>query len=272
MFKAPRGACQFALAFTSALLIAPMVQAGSSDPISYDLDNVSALHTGPRDFRVSTELQVNRDSSFRLVVPDKCEKSGEIELKRLAQNSLVEESYAFIPALCLWIETGHDETSKTVRLDTRFIDDLVKDYPSIIIYHIHVGSPVEITEYFPAYSDLVGLVLVNARFLKDPRVNIEHRAMTSRGMIGYSLVITPETERLLEKLIRTGLKDFVAQNLAYEFARSTHRQNYYSAVRNCTRQSGGTPESLVYCFPMRADDFVLDFRTVADYVVTESTE
>jgi hypothetical protein len=249
-----------------------MVQAESSDPISYNLDSISALHSGPRGYRVSTELQVNRDSSFRLVVPDKCEESGEIELKRLAQNSLVEESYAFIPSLCLWIETGHNETSKTVRLDTRFIYDLVKDYPSIIIYHIHAGTPVEITEYFPAYSDLVGLVLVNGKFLKNPQVKIDHRAMTSRGMIDYSLVITPETERLLEKLVQTGLEDFVAQNLAYEFARNTHRQNYYDAVRNCTHQSSGTLESLVNCFPMRADDFVLRFRTVADYVVTESTE
>jgi hypothetical protein len=272
MVKVPSVACQFALAFATSLLVAPFVHAESGDLISHNFDRVPALHTDSRVFRVSSELQVNPDTSYRLVVPNKCEELGEMELELLAGTSAVEESYVFIPSLCLWIETGHSETAKTVRLDTNFVDDLLRDYHSIVIYHIHVGSPNDVTEYFPAYSDLVGLILMNAKFLKDSRVKIGHRAVTSRGTIDYALVVSEETERLLEKLAQTGLSNFVAQNLAYEFARNTHKQKYYAAVRDCTHLSGGSPESLADCFPMRADDFVLNYRAVEDYVVTKVEE
>lgn len=272
MVKVLRIACCFALAFVVGLLVEPLAYAESGDSIYHSFDQVPALRNDSRGRKVSSELQINSDSSLRLVVPNKCEEQGEIELQRLTGTSALEESYVFIPALCLWIETGYDETYKTVRVDTSFIDDILRDYPSIIIYHIHVGARSNIAEYFPAYSDMTGLILINAKFFMDSRVKIIHRAVTTVGTIDYTFILSKETERLINKLFQTGLGDFLAQNLAYEFDRESHKHRYYAAVQDCISLSGGRPENVVDCFPMRADDFVLRYRSISNDVVADVRE
>ncbi len=272
MIKVRKAAFCLTLVFVVALLNKPLLRADSGDLVSHGFDRVSALQNDTRVRKVSRELEVNPDSSHRLVVPNKCEESGEIELKRLASTSDVEESYVYIPSLCLWIETGYSETYRTVRLDTDFVDRLLRDYPSIIIYHIHVGTSGDIDKFFPAYSDMVSLVLMNAKFFADPSVEIGHRAVTSLGAIDYSFIVSQDTERLLDKLRHTGLGDFAAQNLAYEFSRDIHRKKYFSAVQECINSSDSRSDNLIDCFPIRADDFVLQFHPVADYVVTDLSD
>ena len=95
-----------------------------------------------------------------------------------------------------------------------------------------------------------------------------HRAMTSVGAIDYSFVLSEETQKLIGKLNESGLGDFIAQNLAYEFNRDYHKKRYYAAVRDCIRLTDRSPESLADCFPIRADDFVLEYRTVSDNALT----
>lgn len=271
MITAIRAGFCLALVFVVGLLNNSLLHADSGDLISHSFDRVPALQNDTRVRKVSMDLEVNPDSSHRLVVPNKCITPGEVELKRLARTSNVEESYVYVPSLCLWIETGYGETYKTVRLDTEFVDKLLRDYPSIVIYHIHVGTSGDIAEYLPAFSDMVSLVLINTKFFADPSVKIEHRAMTYLGVIDYSFVLSQDTERLLEKLRHTGLGDFVAQNIAYEFNRDVHRKNYYSAVRDCIDSSNSNSNNFIDCFPIRADDFVLQYRPVADadYVVND---
>lgn len=254
----------FTLATAVCLLNISLIHADSDDAVSQSLDQIFALQNDTRVPKLSTELLVNPDISHRVVVPNKCEKPGEKELKRLAGMSDMEESYVLIPSLCIWLETGHSETHKTVRLDAAFIEELLRHHSSIVIYHIHVGTSDDISEYFPAYSDMISLVLMNAKFFTDPNIEIVHRAMTSLGVIDYSFIVTQDTERLLAKLRHTGLGDFVAQNIAYEFSRDAHRRNYYSALQDCIDSYDSPSNKLVDCFPMRADDFVLQYRPVAD--------
>lgn len=269
MITAIKAGCCLALVFVVGLLNNSLLHADSGDLFYHDFDRVPALQNDTRVRKVSMDLEVNPDSSHRLVVPNKCITAGEVELKRLARTSDVEESYVYVPSLCLWIETGYSETRRTVRLDIEFVDKLLRDHPVIIIYHIHVGTSSDIAESFPAFSDMLSLVFVNSKFFADPGVKIEHRAMTPLGVIDYSFVLTRKTERLVEKLYHTGLGGFVAQNIAYEFNRDVHRRKYYSAVDDCFNSYKSHSNNFIDCFPIRADDFILQYRPVADYIAKD---
>jgi hypothetical protein len=260
MMKVPRTVCSIVPPLTAMILAASLSYANSDPPVSTDFERLAGGITLGSDFKVADKLTVNPDPSYRIVVPDKCQEQGEVELIRLVEFVKLEEAFAFIPSLCLWVETGFNETGKTVRLDTNLVAAILQSHPEIILYHIHPGRPRDVTGYFPAYSDLIGSVLIDAGFLSDPNVSISHRAITVRGLIDYAFVATEETERLLKKMKQTGLGAFVSQNLAYEYTRGAHEQRYYKAVRNCVRLSNGAPENLSACFPMKADDFILQYH------------
>ena len=264
-------ACLFVPPVVATLLATPPTGAMSHDPLSFDFGRVPVLAEDELERIVSDRLQENPNTSSRLVVPDKCEGQGERELSRLAAEGSLEEAYAYLPALCLWIEIGFSETRSSVRLDSEFVEALLKDYSTVVLYHTHVGVPDHIASvgvpdhiasYFPAYSDLLGLVLVNGKFLREPEVKIYHRAVTSLGIFEYAFVLSEQAEKIVESIFRTGLGDFVSQNLAYAYANRTYEQMYYAAVKECDELLHGTPENLESCFPMRASDFIVDYRAV----------
>lgn len=260
MIKAPSAAWAAVIFLTTLSAVAGLPRAESDNLTFQIFGETQAFQADPRQWAVVADLMVNTDSSQRLVIPNKCEGPGEDELKQLAVEAAVEESFLFIPSLCLWLETGYGETNTRVRLDRDFVLSVIRDYPSVTLYHIHVGKPVETAGYFPAYTDLIGLILMNAQFLKHSQVQIRHLAVTSLGLIDYAFVMTQRTERLMAKLVQTGLGDSLAQNLAYEFSRRTYRQDYYDAVKDCGRRTGYDPGHLADCFPIKTDNFVLNFR------------
>jgi hypothetical protein len=249
-------------------LVTPLTYTESDGLRSPSPDLMAALQGDSRELRVSNEFAVNLNNSYRLVIPDRCGESGEMELVRLAETEKFEESYVYVPSNCLWLEAGHSETAKSVRLDTQLVEDLLSVFPSLVIYHIHAGTPAEVMDYLPAYTDMVGLVIMNGDYIRDPKIAISHRVITSQGMIEYALVVSEEIEMLLQKLVQAGLGDFIGQNLAYEFSRSVHKLDYYAAVQECDRTTGGSPERLSDCFPMVTSDFVLQHKTIASYVVS----
>jgi hypothetical protein len=253
-------------------LVTPPIYAESDNLRLPSPDQMAALQGDPRALRVSNEFAVNLDNSYRLVIPYRCVEAGEIELVRLAETARYEESYVYVPSLCLWLEAGYSETAKSVRLDTQLVENLLSDHPSLAIYHIHVGTPAKATDYLPAYTDMVGLVVMNGDFIDDPEVSISHRVITSRGMIEYALVVSEEIQLLLKKLVQAGLGSYVGQNLAYEFSRDVHKQDYYAAVQECDRASSGEPERLADCFPMITGDFILQHKAVASYVVSGAAD
>ncbi len=236
------------------------VYADSGGLTLHGFDRLSAKRADARAWKIVPRLEVNIHKTHRLVVPDKCEDAGKAELIELAAHAAFEESYAFVPALCLWVEVGYDETKRTVRADTPIIDNLLRDFPALAIYHIHVGTPKSVTGYFPGYSDLLALLLVGTRFQSDPNVQVIHRAVTVLGIIEYRFVASGESESLLEALRRTGLGAYAAQNLAYEYARARHKAAYYEAVRNCGRLTGEDPARLADCFPMKSDAFEFHYE------------
>lgn len=254
----------FFLPLGTILLAASLAHASSNDLTSHGLDHVTLLHEDSRILRIEKELAQNPNTSYRLIVPDKCEAEGEADLRGMAAHDGLEESYVFVPSLCLWIEVGQDETRTTARFEPEFIGALLREFPAVAIYHTHPAAPVDIAGYFPAYTDLVSVILVNLGFVPENWERIAHRAVTTVGTIEYTFVPRSDTARLIEHIERTGLGDFVSQNVAYAYASDAFRQRYYSTISDCSRMIDGDPARLGDCFPLAVGDFLLEYRSAPE--------
>lgn len=227
----------------------------------FDAGEVSSLSGDDRVSTFSNKLKQNSDNRFRLVVADKCEEEGERELQRIAYDSELEESYVFLPSKCIWIELGSEETSTTVRSDASFVMSLVSNHEPIIVYHTHVGSQSEQSGGFPAYQDLIGSILIGGDVPLIEGRPIVHRAVTVDGIFEYSLLLTPEVSKLISTLGDTGLKGYVAQNLAYIYSGRAYREAYYKAVKSCLHSGDFRDNSGSDCFPMYSFPFRLNYPT-----------
>ena len=249
-------------AVTAILLAVQSSRANSGNHTIHNFDRFIALRDDSRTRKFDDKLKVNLRADIRHVVPNKCETRGEIELMQLASTEVMEEAYAYIPSLCLWIEVGYDESKTSVRLDSKFVARLLKNFDQLIIYHIHMGESSKVAGYFPAYNDLISLILVNGRFFRNPEIQISHRAITKVGVIDYKIRISQEANHLIDKLKQTGLGEFIAQNLAFFFARDKYENRYYTEIRECGLLIGENSDKLSKCFPMKTDVFELEFRTL----------
>lgn len=212
-----------------------------------------------RDVKVSSSMAINADSTYRMIVPNKCKTAGESELLELTKISSIEESFVFIPKLCIWVESGMDESPISVRPDTGLIEHLKLLFNDIIIYHMHVGWPAAVEAYFPAYSDLVSLVILNAHDFYAGKSQIRHRAVTTRGIIEYAFLGTPKTGMIWKKMTRLEMQVYAAQNFAYEFSRSKHVIAYYAQLKSCQLITTDKPQNIEKCFPLRFSGFLLTF-------------
>ncbi len=250
---------------TTLFLAAPPAYAvshngGLKSSLSSSLKELQlSLSSISRDVKVSSSMSVNADPAYHIIVPNKCKTMGESELLELSKTSSIEESFVFIPKLCIWIESGLDESPISVRPDTGLIEHLKLLFNDIIIYHMHVGWPVTVEAYFPAYSDLVSLVILNAYDFYTGESQIRHRAVTTRGIIEYAFLGTPKTEMIWKKMARLKMQAYAAQNLAYEFSRNKHVAAYYAQLKNCQLITTGQPQNIEQCFPLRFSGFLLTF-------------
>jgi hypothetical protein len=256
-----RTALTIFISATTMLAAAPVVLAKSEAPAFDPAALTAALNQFTGQVEFSDRLQVNLSRSSRVVAPNKCQKEGEAELRELAASAASEEAYVFIPPLCVWVETGYNETERSVSLETAIVDRLVNIYSKVILYHIHTVSPEDTLWDFPAYADMLVVVLVNASYLDDPFVSVIHHAVTAGGTFNYSFVVSQETKQLIERMRATGLADFVPDNLAYEYARNVHRRKYYDSVSECVQRLPYSNRDLSTCFPMQAGVFVLTHRS-----------
>ncbi len=241
-------------------MVAQPGRANSGNHFIVNYDQFRAFRDDYRTKKIETNLEVNRHSKFRLIIPNKCKTQGEIELRELAATGMFEESYVYVPSLCLWIEVGYNETRSGVNLDSTLITRLTEDFDQLVIYHIHVGVPLQISGYFPAYRDLVSLILMNAKFFRQPQTQISHQVVIESGVIEYLFRLSQSTNHLINKFTQTGLEHVVAQNLAYFYARDKYKKRYYAKVHECEHLVDGDQKSLSDCFPMKSDDFRLIYR------------
>lgn len=235
--------CAIVATVVGLLDVRAAASASADQTVPY-LDRIVALREDIRETRVVEKLDVNIGTNIRLISPDKCEKEGEFELHVLASRAYIEETYVLIPDLCLWIEVGYAEKRTGVRVDTRFIGDLLKQYDSLSFYHIQAGIFPHFENYFPAYKDLITLVLINSEFIRRPKLNVRHFIISRFGMTEYKLTSKKRAQKFLEYSKKVGLKGFEAQNLAYEYARDKYRDTYYSKVESCKSSAGSTLEKI----------------------------
>ncbi len=250
-------AALFAALISSA---APATGGELRNSAGLSLEHVPALRTDALKPVLSTLLRISAAPEERLIVPDTCEADGERELIRMAVGGAVEEAFAFLPSLCLWIDVGFDQTPTTIRIDRRMVDALARGHRRVVVYHTHPGAPARVVGYLPAYLDLIGAVLVNARYHDAPDVEIRHRAVTSIGVLEYMFRPSEAARRALDAIHRSGLGDFAGENLSLIYRAAAHEAQYYAAARACEAESGGRLDRFAGCFPMMAGDFVLEFR------------
>ena len=221
---------------------------------------VSALREDVRETEIVDKLRVNSENRSRLIFPNKCEKEGEFELHQLALRDSVEESYILIPTLCLWIEVGFSEQRNSVRLDSKFINAVLEQYSSLAFYHIHAGDFPDLENYFPAYKDLITLVLINAESVWKPHSQIKHRLITKLGMMEYSFSDKRKVRYYMDKYKKIGWRGNEAQNLAYEYLRPTYKNDYYLKVQNCKSGKGAMQQKIINCCPIITEAFTLKFQ------------
>jgi hypothetical protein len=227
---------------------------------------VDALGRPGTEVFLAENLAADTDPARRMVVQGKCEGAGERELRSLARRAELEEAFAFLPDHCLWVEIGLDQTSSSVRLERGIIDELVERFRRVTIYHIHPAS-FDSAGHFPAYSDLIGSILINGRYLRDLDVEIGHRAVTPYGTFHYGFEASDRGLQLIEVIFNTGLGAFAGENLVIGYADPEHEAQYYAAIQRCSAAGSATAAA---CFPMRASDFVLDFRRHDDVEAVHS--
>ncbi len=248
------------MGLVSACLIGAKANSNPADQAAEYRDLVTALREDVRNTKIADKLRINTVEKFRLVVPNKCEKEGEFELRQLTSSSRVEESYILIPSLCLWIEVGYNEKRNNVRLDQNFIDAVLKQYFSLIFYHIHPGEYPSLANYFPAYKDLVTLVLINANLIRKPKFQIKHRVITEMGIIEYKFSNKQKVQKYMNKFRNVGLRGYESQNLVYEYTRPNYTNDYYTKIQNCTSFSGPIQQKIIDCYPIKTEAFTLIFR------------
>jgi hypothetical protein len=140
----------------------------------------------------------------------------------------------------------------------------VQCHQNVSLYHIHPGPVGGVLEHMPAYTDLLIVVLIQGKFFGHPSVLISHHAVSARGAYDYSFVVSERTRSLVEAMKTSGLGDSVADNLAYEFARSSQQMKYDEAVRACGERPRLEADDATVCFPMHVGDFVLEFRSFSN--------
>ena len=225
-------------------------------------EEVNALRDDHRKTVISDHLAVNLNASLRYIVPQKCQVDGEIELTALSAASVFEESFIFIPAICLWIESGFNETEKSVSLDERLLHAIVRQYGDVAIYHIQPGGHSSVANYFPSYRDFISMVLINTRVLNELYIDIKHRAVTEYAVIEYRFSDWSRVQDRARLYEEKGLGKHIGQNLAYEFNRQKYLSDYVFQIDLCVDQVNDRPSRLGECRRVTTELFVLDIRVV----------
>ena len=247
---------------TVQLLSAALLGHGRSEPNPNYLDSVVALKEDRRTTVLTGVLRINTDERFRLVAPNKCQRAGEIELERLARISNTEESYVFVPGLCLWLETGSKETSQTVLLDVVFLDALVGQFNFLTLYHLHPDAACSPGVHFPAYRDFLTLTLINGPLINRREKVVRHRVISTGSSMEYSFSNPSRTRDLINRYLSLGLGDFAAQNLAYTYARKEFSEEYEEKVKTCSMISSMSDDLQVTCRRIKTEIFVLDITPI----------
>lgn len=245
-----------------AVALAFLVPVCMPEALANAHDEILALRSDKRTTVISDHLVVNVDASLRYVSPQKCQIDGEVELSALSAISALEESFIFVPSMCIWIEAGYNETERSVSLDETLLYAVARQYGNVAVYHIQPGRRPSVVNYFPSYRDFISMVLIDAQFLQEPNIAIAHRAVTEYAVFDYRFADWPGVLRRAEIYEAKGLGRYVGQNLAYEFNREKYLRDYAVQVAVCVERVQDLPARITECRRVATELFVLDIRAV----------
>ena len=105
----------------------------------------NALPASVTPLRQAEKLSVNASNEARFVVSGTCESEGMGQVRELMLRSEFEELWAFIPATpdspCRWVELGMETRAGVdhtrVQVDWRYLDELMRRYRALALYHFH---------------------------------------------------------------------------------------------------------------------------------------
>ena len=110
--------------------------------------------TGQGEYKVIDNLVVNNRNKFKTVIHEG-EAEGISEMRKLIADSLIEESWAYLPRQKKWIEIGHNEEAEKkinkhyitkAKLDVQLLDKLMNENNNMILYHFHPSHSLSLDD------------------------------------------------------------------------------------------------------------------------------
>lgn len=111
----------------------------------YRVANALEMDEQNRERVVLEGLIANAENKYRSIVY-KNEKRGVADMRKLLKSSRVEECWVYLPEEEKWVEIGRGETPEKkvdnryitkVSLDVQFLEELMTENSSLVVYHIH---------------------------------------------------------------------------------------------------------------------------------------
>ncbi len=106
------------------------------------------------DYKVIDNLIVNNRNKFKTVIYES-EAEGILEMRKLIANSLMEESWAYLPQQKKWIEIGRNEEAEKkidkryitkATLDVQLLDKLMSEDNNMVLYHFHPSHSLSLED------------------------------------------------------------------------------------------------------------------------------
>ncbi len=180
--------------------------------------------TQQEEYKVIDDLVVNNKNKFKTVIYES-EAEGISEMKKLLANSLIEESWAYLPQHKKWFEIGHNEEAEKkidksyitkAVLDIQLLDKLINENNNMVLYHFHPshslsledkinkreerGTPMNdkeiekervkllIKSAYPSKSDLLSMIGNSMEFFeRNAEGNITFKVCSHYGITEYYL-------------------------------------------------------------------------------------
>lgn len=233
-------------------------------------DEILALRHDSREVILLDRIIVNDNPRIRYVYINKCQRTGERELFDLTLNYSIEESFIYIPDLCVWIETGYSETQSAVKFDREFFDKIAAQYSAINVYHVHPGIHDDMVRYFPAYQDFIAMTLLNADYINVDGKEFGHRIVTGAAVMDYRFASVPRVRESIKKYVAANLGNYAAQNLAYEYSKTLHIEEYTKVINKCIDIANNNIDHIEKCSPVRTELFIIDIRSLKTFLSAPS--
>jgi len=184
-----------------AIRVAPV----SADFGAVEQDNrAQSSTTQYRPIQEKQALEVNTRNVLRDVVY-KSEQAGQQDLRKIATQSIFEESFLFYPLEEKWVEIGYQEElfekGTRTKIDKDYLEEALRSCDELIRYHPHPSltlfgkrtSPIH--EALPSSVDIKTMALINELFAEvNPDCKFSSKIVSQYGVTEFSFTLYAFTQ------------------------------------------------------------------------------